>query len=137
MPLAHCWHLKKPPCATQALAFLSVSHVGPEDVDGTVVVTETGGDVGAGVGAGVGTGVGAGVALIHIPWQLPSQRLCAAEHHVEPWQPMLKSQVQHPPDAIGGVGVGVGAGVGAGVGTGVGATVGKGVGAGVGAMRPA
>jgi len=42
MSFVHLWHLKDPPCDTQALMFLSSSHIDSEDVDGAgdVVVAE-------------------------------------------------------------------------------------------------
>lgn len=42
MSFVHLWHLKDPPCDTQAFMFLSSSHIAPEDVDGAgdVVVAE-------------------------------------------------------------------------------------------------
>jgi len=42
MSFVHLWHLKDPPCDTQALMFLSTSHIAAEDVDGAgdVVVAE-------------------------------------------------------------------------------------------------
>lgn len=38
----HLWHSKDPPCATQALMFLSSSHIVSEVVDGVVVAGGTG-----------------------------------------------------------------------------------------------
>jgi len=64
LSFAQLWHLKDPPCATQAPAFLSISHVDSDDVDGAGIVVVAGGSVGTcvgGVGAGVGEGVGGGV----------------------------------------------------------------------------
>jgi len=42
MSFVHLWHLKDPPCDTQAFMFLSSSHIDSEDVDGArdVVVAE-------------------------------------------------------------------------------------------------
>lgn len=73
-----------------------------------------------------------GFVGIHFPLQFPSQRLCADEHHSDPWQPLFSSHEQHPPEAGGDVGGEMGKGVGAGAGAGTGASVGAGVGVGVG-----